>query len=518
MEYITKQIVADKTIGKEVSQLIQEGEIVVPDSQPDIDFLLKADPHIVIDYKKPEENRLNYKGMLKVNVLYCGKDKSVHSMNGESPISDFINIQGTSEEMMADVTPRIYNIDYKKINDRKMSYKVMSEVEGDVTEQVNIDAVTNVEGLSEGQQIQSPIVTNRTATHKMDKFAVQEQVTIPATKPPASEVLSIDAIISNSDVKAGEDSVIISGDLSVAMLYKSTEGNFPEVYEFDIPFNGTLDADGTEVGMYAEASLSLKDLFYNINNNENDEPRVIDVEATILADVHTSSSEVNDVLEDAYILNNNVDMNSTDLCYSTIISRNRSQYPVKEMVTINEDCPDMLQIFRAGGDVYIDDVNIYDNKVVVDGVINTNILYITGNDERPIYNCNKSIPFSQTIEARGAKSGMEANVVCHIAHIGFNMLSDREVEVRCALNTITTVRDKNNVCIVTDMSISPMEQSLIDAIPSIVIYTVKKGDTLWKLAKRFNTTVEDIVKINNIENPDLIYPDQRIIIIKKRNN
>src|SRR5690606_30175023 len=43
-------------------------------------------------------------------------------------------------------------------------------------------------------------------------------------------------------------------------------------------------------------------------------------------------------------------------------------------------------------------------------------------------------------------------------------------------------------------------------------YTVKKGDTLSHIAKRFGTTVSNLVKINNIKNPNLIYPGQKIRI------
>ena len=42
------------------------------------------------------------------------------------------------------------------------------------------------------------------------------------------------------------------------------------------------------------------------------------------------------------------------------------------------------------------------------------------------------------------------------------------------------------------------------------IYTVVKGDTLSKIAKQFNTTVDNLVKINNITNPNLIYVNQQI--------
>ena len=48
-----------------------------------------------------------------------------------------------------------------------------------------------------------------------------------------------------------------------------------------------------------------------------------------------------------------------------------------------------------------------------------------------------------------------------------------------------------------------------------VIYMVQPGDTLWKIAKRYRTTVEDILAINEIENPDLIYPGQKLLIIKQ---
>lgn len=41
-------------------------------------------------------------------------------------------------------------------------------------------------------------------------------------------------------------------------------------------------------------------------------------------------------------------------------------------------------------------------------------------------------------------------------------------------------------------------------------YTVKKGDTLTKIAKMFNTTVQTLVQLNNIANPNLIYPGQKI--------
>ena len=49
---------------------------------------------------------------------------------------------------------------------------------------------------------------------------------------------------------------------------------------------------------------------------------------------------------------------------------------------------------------------------------------------------------------------------------------------------------------------------------SIVIYIVKKGDTLWNIAKEFGSTVDDIVRTNGIEDPNQIQIGQKLYIPK----
>ena len=40
------------------------------------------------------------------------------------------------------------------------------------------------------------------------------------------------------------------------------------------------------------------------------------------------------------------------------------------------------------------------------------------------------------------------------------------------------------------------------------LYTVKSGDTLWSIARRYGTSIANIVRLNRIGNPNLIYPGQ----------
>ena len=44
-------------------------------------------------------------------------------------------------------------------------------------------------------------------------------------------------------------------------------------------------------------------------------------------------------------------------------------------------------------------------------------------------------------------------------------------------------------------------------------YTVQRGDTLSQIANRYGTTVQELVDINNIRNPNLIYPGEKLRIL-----
>ncbi len=50
-----------------------------------------------------------------------------------------------------------------------------------------------------------------------------------------------------------------------------------------------------------------------------------------------------------------------------------------------------------------------------------------------------------------------------------------------------------------------------------VNYIVQKGDSLYKIALKYNVTVDELIQANNLKD-SLIYPDQVIVIPKRMNN
>lgn len=73
------------------------------------------------------------------------------------------------------------------------------------------------------------------------------------------------------------------------------------------------------------------------------------------------------------------------------------------------------------------------------------------------------------------------------------------------LAQINDIEDVNKIYVGQVLSIPPSNNQA-------VYYTVKNGDTITYIAKRYGVMVQDIVKLNGLENPNLIYVGQRLRI------
>ena len=62
-------------------------------------------------------------------------------------------------------------------------------------------------------------------------------------------------------------------------------------------------------------------------------------------------------------------------------------------------------------------------------------------------------------------------------------------------------------------SLEEINQTLYDT--NHFIYTVKKGDTLYAIAKEFGVSIESIVSLNDIKNKNLIYIGEKLRIIRE---
>lgn len=87
--------------------------------------------------------------------------------------------------------------------------------------------------------------------------------------------------------------------------------------------------------------------------------------------------------------------------------------------------------------------------------------------------------------------------------------SDQKLTPAIKTGTITKIIEgAKNPYLLNNGDIGWVNDNCIVSSQAETTYTVKSGDTLSEIAKKYNTTYQKIASDNGIENPDLIYPGQ----------
>ena len=121
----------------------------------------------------------------------------------------------------------------------------------------------------------------------------------------------------------------------------------------------------------------------------------------------------------------------------------------------------------------------------------------------------EAVPFEYQIE--NIQDGENANINTNIEidNQDFIIQEGGEVLVNIQMNINTTVENNIHINTIDEVQTNGERE---EQDYSIIMYIVKKDDTLWNIAKMFGSTVDDIVKVNGIEDENSIFPGQKLFI------
>ena len=239
------------------------------------------------------------------------------------------------------------------------------------------------------------------------------------------------------------------------------------------------------------------------------EVRIINTEFIVKAHVKVFSKENIDVIKDAYSPDCLLDLKKDEYEVGILQGINNTESLVKDNIQLTDTDLKPEQVISASAAVILTDKEITQDKVIVEGIIKADILYKTTDEEKYLSDIKAEVPFSSIIDIAGTKDGMKAII-------------------RAGLESIEAAIEGNTIAIKANLSLSGKilyeisKEFISDVVEeegekpekkaSITIYVVCEGDTLWGLAKKYNTTVEQLKSVNGIEDEDYIEVGQKLII------
>jgi LysM repeat protein len=296
-------------------------------------------------------------------------------------------------------------------------------------------------------------------------------------------------------------------------MHDCTDGEIG-VLEQDIPFTFELNMPDMNPDMKCDVTFRIEDIYDEIKEDENGDKKNVDCEVVIDINAKAySKREIENVI-DAYSPEQRYEMEKQTVKAISFFGEGAESEAIKERITLPNDAKPLNKIKNMIVKPIITDTKVVEDKVVVEGIANCCIIYTVALEEGGIISYEEDIPFKSMIDIPGTKIDMTADVDINVCDIGFEAASDKNIDVKMIVHSAAKVYSKDSC----DIAKGALEAELPDSIknmPSIVIYSVQNKDTLWKIAKKYSTTVDDIVTLNNIENQDNLEIGNKLLIPKK---
>ena len=94
------------------------------------------------------------------------------------------------------------------------------------------------------------------------------------------------------------------------------------------------------------------------------------------------------------------------------------------------------------------------------------------------------------------------------------MVDSNEIEVKATVSLNALVMKCTEEQIIDRVEEQPLDMKKIQNMPGILVYMVRPEDTLWDIAKRFYTTVDEICSLNELESRQL-HSGQPLLLVKR---
>ncbi len=497
------------------SQVTFDVDYNVPDVKPDIGRMIQNKGDVSMDEVRLSDGHAFLKGSLNVDLLYVGEEEGrVYSLFARLPMEESLNLEGIASGDKMCLKWEIEDLSLHLIHSRKLNikaivtlYAVVDEVAG-----IRLPAALDEKDISVKKKRMRLMSL---AVHKKDTLRMKEEITLASNKPNIAELLWYTVEVRGLDLRPEENTVKAKGELFIFVLYTGDDENNPlQWLEYSVPFNGEVECSGCTPEMIPNIEVSVINQSIEVKPDADGEERLLLADVVLELDMKLYREEEHDVILDVYTPLKECIPHGRKEVLESLLIRNFSKCRLSDRVEVKETQGKILQICHSQGKVKIDKTKIVENGIQVDGVVCMKVLYIIGNDDMPFYSMEAMIPFTHVVEARGITPDSIYYLHTDLEQLSTTMVDSNEIEVKATVSLNVLVMKCEEEMIIDRVEEQPLDMDMIRNMPGVTVYMVKPGDTMWDIAKRFYTTVEEICTLNELEE-ETIYPCQPLLLVKK---
>ena len=483
-----------------------EEDMIVPDSKPDILKSINVSGNVCILKKEVLDGRVKLDGTIDTYIMYLPDSNNEHlrGLNAIINFSKSIQLDEAKEGMKAYLDINIKDLECKVLNGRKINVKAGLEINLKLYLDEKLEFVNKINNISDVQTLEKNIEINSLIGSNATRVYVKDTLNIDSNDE-IMDILKLDISLINNDVKISYNKVLSKCDVELKIIYLTKDGRVGSV-KGKIPSVGFIDIQNIKEDNVCETKNELKNIL--IRNNSPEEHSIyveVEIESSCIA---YEKKEISMIL-DLYSPVKNLSFSQ-----KKIITSNQKISKMKDFtITDKINIPDLADGNLLDVEVSPEIINekISNSKINYEGELILNFIFEKG--EQNIYSNVSKIPFEISIDNPTDSKNIKSNSLCYILDKKFNVTNVGEIDCNIDIECVSNITQNISFDVIDDVEINENRES-IDDYDSLILYIVMPGDTLWKIAKKFKSTIEDIKITNGLEDENKIYPGQKLYIPK----
>ncbi len=501
IETTRNNICVNHIIGQKTENFVVEGDSIIPDIKPDIIGQISTSGTVCIYKKELTEGKIRLDGGIDTYVMYLadGDKSSVRSVNVNLDFTQIIEMENVSSGMNLETNAKLKNIECKIINGRKINLKAFLEIDVKVTSTEELDIINEVNSsgiqmLNENININSFIGGGSVKAYAKDTIVIDSIDNL-------AEIMKTDFNILNKDVKISYNKVLAKADLNLRIMYLTDDNRINSI-ESTIPIMGFVDIENVSEDNLCDTKYEIKNVILKPNNVE-EHSIYVEVEVEISCGAY-KTQDIN-IIQDLYSPTSNILFTKKQVQILQKIESTQNTCNIREKQIIPEIGSN--KIYDVALNVEILKQTLLNDRILFEGELNLNYIFDSGNNS--VDTKKTKIPFSFNLDFDGINQNSNIETNIEIGMQNFVITEDGSIDVKVDILFNVTLIKNAMINVIDDINES--ENRDIES-HSLVIYYVKNGDTLWNIAKRFRSTVDEIARINGIENVDRLNVGEQLFI------
>lgn len=494
MELSKTELYLCDTIIKGTTQAMSDGEVIVPDVKPDILKILQVDAQASITDRYIENGRLYINGRVDYKVLY------VPDSDGEriKSILTSMDFRQTADAAGAEpgdniiAAAEVERVEFNATNSRKLRLRSVIRIDYEVC---RINETELCTGSDADVECEYDSVDIECTTHLLThEFTVKERIEVPAGQNSIAEILKTDVAITEPEYKTVTGKIIIKANADISVLYADDNGEVKFI-EAELPFTEVLDAEGMGDQTVCDIDFAVLGVMCEAEEDQDGDMRIAAVDIDVCAAVRGTENVSCDIMRDCFVPYHKTEIGRENVNITRTVCRPSIQNSIREIIDVPDNVPGVAGVYNVIADAVVTKSELQGKRLLCEGKIDVYVLYLTDSAESPVYSIRKEIPFSYVTECDGAAGDEEIELKASVGHIGYNLNSSGDIELRCLVRI-----DGRLISRETIGNIVSVETEDMPSRSGIFIYFVKDGDTLWDISKRYAVPRDRIARYNSIEN------------------